>query len=169
MNFKANLLKKLIIFLVLILVAGTAFAANGDTLNIGGTVPLVLSLTVTAESGIDNLALNTADANDHTENLASIVIASNASAGWDLYIYSANDGVMTNADGDTIAYTLLYASPDSTTLGTDVAPSTAGVSYAEETNTTGDASGDLDMIYNQSTAYAAGYYSDQLTLVLRAK
>lgn len=169
-NIRSNLLKKLLIIVIFTLSAAALFAASGDTLNIGGTVPLNLTLNVTPAASIDNLALSTINGAT-TVDIASITVASNASAGWDLYIYSANDGSMLNADGDAITYTLTYASTASSAGagGTTQAPTTAGLSYTDETNTSGDATGDLDITYTQSTAYAAGYYSDQLTLVLRAK
>ena len=168
MNFKAKPLKKSLIILVLLLVGATAFAASGDTLTIGGSVPLVLDLVVTTDGSEIILDLNTADGPAADVQIATIAIDSNAMAGWDLIISSANGGEMLNADGDAITYTLNYIPTIASPLNADTAPTVAGLSYAENTATTGDA-GTLVMDYTESTDYAAGYYSDQLTLVLRAK
>jgi len=167
MNFKRNLLKKSIILLVLILLAGTAFASSGDTINIGGVVPLILDLTVAPTAISDNLTLAGA-ATITALNIADITVTTNNSAGWELWIYSENDSNLLNADGDNVVYTLTYsgatgALPD----GTD-SPLSTGVQFGEE----GDASGDiaeLGINYTQTTGFPAGYYADQLTLVLRAK
>ena len=168
MNNMRNFLIKSLTVLVLFLVAGTVFASNGETLNIGGTVPLTLTLNVTKEADLDKLALNTSNSVTIVD-VASITVASNASAGWELYIYSANGGKMLNADADEIAYTLTYATTESTAAAADTTPTTAGVVFASETDTSGDTTGDLNIKYTQSTAYPAGYYSDQLTMVLRAQ
>ena len=167
MNFKENLLKKSIIILVLILVAGTAFGANGDTINIGGTVPLVLTLTVAPTAIADNLPLTTTGADAATtQHLAAISVATNNTAGWELWIFSVNDGSIDNADTDSLAYTLTYAGTGGVAT---TAPTTAGLLFGENAAAAGDTTQDLDITYTQSATHPAGYYSDQLTLVLRAK
>jgi hypothetical protein len=119
------------------------------------------------EDDLDKLSLNTSNSST-TVDVAAIEITSNASAGWELYIYSANDGKMINADNDEIDYTLTYATVEAT--GNAAAtPLSAGVVFASEADTSGDSVGDLNITYTQSTGYPAGYYSDQLTMVLRAQ
>ena len=167
MNNNANLLKKSIIILVLILVAGTAFGANGDTINIGGSVPLILTLTVAPTAVADNLPLTTTGADaPTTQNLADISVVTNNTAGWELWIFSVNDGSLDNADTDSIGYTLTYAGTGGVAT---TAPTTAGLLFGENGAATGDSTQDLNITYTQSASHPAGYYSDQLTLVLRAK
>jgi hypothetical protein len=171
MNNKAKFLIKSIAVMVLFLAAATAFAANGDTINIGGVVPLSLTLEVTVDADVDNLLLTATDL-PATKDVASIVITTNNTSGWELIIYSANGANLLNADGDDIPYTLTYAGVGGVAT---TAPTTGGLLFGEESGTsaspaTGDPAGDLNITYVQSTSgYAAGYYSDQLTLVLRAK
>ena len=169
MNNKVKLLRKSIAVMVLLLVAGTVFAANGETINIGGTVPLILTLTVSPEATADNLPLTTTGADaSTTEDLADITIATNNTSGWELWIFSVNGGTLNNSEPtpDTIGYTLTYAGTNGVAT---TAPLTAGVRFGQNTAATGDSAQSLDIVYNQSATYPAGYYSDQLTLVLRAK
>lgn len=163
-----NLLKKLIIILILALVATTAFAANGETFNIGGTVPLTLSLDITLAADLDKLDLNTNNSATSVNISTALTIESNASAGWQLYAYSANDGSMLNSDSDAFPYTLTYTTTGATGSA-DVTPLSTGVVIANEGDQSGDTTGVLSMDYTQSTSAPAGYYSDQLTLVLRAQ
>lgn len=163
-NIRKFLIKSFTV-LVLLLVASTAFAASGETIIIGGAVPLELNLTVTPTADADNLVL-VGTTSPNTVAIASIAITTNNTAGWDLIIISENDATLTNADSDDIAYTLLYAG-----IGAPVATaptSGAGVKYGEEADASGDTA-DLSIIYAQSTTHPAGYYSDQLSIVLRAK
>ncbi|MBU8913877.1 MAG: hypothetical protein KOO61_07630, partial [Spirochaetales bacterium] len=84
-------LRALAIIAGLILVSGAAFAANGDTLNIGGQVPLILTLTVTADAAADNLTLVTAGVDAPvTAAIATINISTNNTGGWELWVFSAN-------------------------------------------------------------------------------
>ena len=165
MNNKTKLLIKSITMMVLLLIAATAFAANGETINIGGTVPLILDLTVTPDTAADNLPLTASDAAT-TEDLATIDISTNNTAGWELWVFSTNGATIDNSDGDTIGYTLTYAGSGG---ASNTAPSTAGVKFGEAAAATTDTAQLMSITYNQSTSYPAGYYSDQLTIVLRAK
>jgi hypothetical protein len=166
-NIRKFLIKSLTV-LVLFLVAGTAFASNGDTINIGGSVPLILTLTVAPTAVADNLPLTKTGADAaSTQILSTISVVTNNTAGWELWVFSANDGTMDNADTDSLAYTLTYAGTGG--VG-PVAPATAGVKYGELAGaSTGDTGENLSITYTQSATHPAGYYSDQLTIVLRAK
>jgi len=148
---------------------GAVFAASGDTLTIGGSVPLTLDLTVTPSGDQDNITLEGAGIGE-TWTVASIVIDTNASAGWELWVFAANtdgsDTYLTNADGDQIIYTIAY---DGTGGGASASVPTAGVKVGEEGAPNSAETGDLIVTYDQSNAYAAGYYSDLLTITLRAK
>ena len=167
MNFRANLLKKSIILLVLILVAATAFASNGETINIGGTVPLILNLTVTPDTAADNLTLTTTGADTSTTvALASIDVSTNNTSGWELWVFSTNGATLDNSDGDSIGYTLTYAGTGGVAT---TAPTTGGVMFGEANAATADSGQAMNITYTQSANHPAGYYSDQLTIVLRAK
>jgi len=155
--------------MVLFLAASTAFAANGETINIGGSVPLVLDLTVTPLAVADNLDLDAGDVVGFNVPIANISIATNNTAGWELWIFSVNSGTLNNSEPtpDTIGYTLSYAGTGGVAT---TAPTTAGLLFGQSSPpTVDDTTEELSITYNQSTTYAAGYYSDQLTLVLRAK
>ena len=161
-------LRVLAVAAALLLVAAGAFAANGDTINIGGQVPLSLDLTVVADAAADNLTLVGATA-AFNPTIAAITIATNNTAGWELWVFAANAAgastSMINADGDSIAYTITYAGAG-TTGAVDIPA--AGVLVGEEGDASGDAAA-LSVTYDQSTTFPAGYYSDQLSIVLRAK
>lgn len=155
----------------LLLVATTGFAANGDTINIGGQVPLSLELTVTADTNADNLTLITAGADTSvTAAIATIDITTNNTAGWELWVFSSNaDGTDTgllNADGDEIVYTITYAGTGGVTA-TDITSS--GLKVGEDAANGTQSAQALSVNYTQSASHAAGYYSDQLSIVLRAK
>jgi hypothetical protein len=145
------------------------FAASGDTLTIGGSVPSTLDLTVTPSGTQDNITL-TGTTVGATATIASIAINTNASAGWELWVFAANtDGVdtyLTNADGDQIVYTIEYSGTGG--AATASVP-TGGVKVGEEGAPNAAETGDLIVTYDQSNSSAAGYYSDLLTVTLRAK
>jgi hypothetical protein len=168
-------MKKLLLFLLLPLLALPLFASNGDTFNIGGVVPLILELTVTPTDPFDNLTLVGSTA-PITVPIASIAITTNNSAGWELWITSVNvdagnSCALYSDDGDQVDYTLTYAGTNG--LATTAVAANPGTEYGSADNTdTAERysdTGTLSIIYNQSTSYPAGYYADQLTVVLRAK
>jgi hypothetical protein len=160
------------ILLIAILIAGlggSVFAANGDTLNIGGVVPLSLDLTVTADPSADNLPL-VGVSGPTTEPIATIDISTNNHLGWELWVFSANAGVagtsMNNADGNSIGYTINYQGLG--TLGA-TALTDSGLKVGEAGTNATETGQVLEITYNQEPDHPAGYYSDQLTVVLRAK
>ncbi len=168
------ILRYVLILSLLAVTSGIAFAANGDTLNIGGQVPLTLDLTVTADASADNLTL-VGTTSGFNPTIAAISITTNNNAGWELWVFSTNaDGSgtsMNNGDAtpSEIAYTIEYSG---TGGGASAAITTAGLKVGENTATAPVATpetGDLSITYDQSQTYPAGYYSDQLTIVLRAK
>ena len=168
---KTSVFMKRAIVLAVFLLAGASavFAASGDTLTIGGSVPLTLDLTVTPSGTQDNITLVGAVA-PSTATIASIAINTNASAGWELWVFSANAGAagtwLINADGDQIDYTMHYTN---TGGGATAAITDSGLKVGEEAAPNAAESGDLVITYDQATDYPAGYYSDVLTITLRAK
>ncbi len=168
-------MKKLVIVLSAVFMMLPVFASNGDTLNIGGVVPLILDLTVDPTgTNYDNLDLVDAGGAAVTgEVLAAITIATNNTAGWTLIVTSANSDAgnpgLRNDDNDPVAYQIAYtgaggvaAAAIPATVGLTVGDSNAGATAYDDT-------GDLTIDYTQGADYPAGYYSDQLTIVLRAK
>lgn len=163
--------RKLALAAMLVFTSGALFAANGDTLNIGGQVPLTLSLTVTADAAADNLTLITAGADASVAaDIATIDIATNNTAGWELWVFSANadatDTGMINADGDEIGYTISYAGAGGVTTA-DI--TNTGLKVGEDATNATQTGQALSVTYTQSADHPAGYYSDQLSIVLRAK
>ena len=160
-------LRLLSIVAALLLVAGVAFAANGDSINIGGQVPLILDLTVVPDAAADNLTLVGAAATVNP-TIATITIATNNTLGWELWVFSTDlDGTssLINADGDQIDYTISYA-------GAGTQPTATIPAIGLQVGAEGDATGDtaaLSITYDLATTYPAGYYSDSLTIVLRAQ
>lgn len=155
----------------LLLAATGAFASNGDTLNIGGQVPLTLTLTVTADANADNLTLLAGGVDENVNAaIAAIDITTNNTAGWELWVFSANaDGVnagIENADGDRITYTITYAGAGGVATS-DL--TSAGLAVGESAVNDDQVGQILSIDYLQSDAHKAGYYSDQLAIVLRAK
>lgn len=160
--------RHLCLLVLLVAVAAAGFGSNGETINIGGVVPLILQLTVAPNALAENLTLvGTTD--PFTQEIAGITITTNNTAGWELWVFAVNAGAagtnLINSDGDEIAYTITYGGVGG--VATTNIPDT-GLKIGEE----GDASGDnaaISITYAQTETYAAGYYSDQLAIVLRAK
>lgn len=160
--------QRLISVLVLVVVvAAFGFASNGDTINIGGMVPLRLDLTVVVDDDAANLQLEGDEA--VTPEIALITISTNNSAGWELWVYADNAGAagtaLMNAEGDPISYTISYGG----TNGTAGEITDAGLMVGENTDAAGDDDANLSIAYTQQEDFLAGYYSDQLAIVLRAK
>ena len=171
-------MKKWILILLIIMLAMPVFATNGDVLNIGGIVPLILNLTVTPTAISDNLTLVGDPATPTTAVIAGLVIETNNSAGWELWVYSNNaDGgscALINDDGDEFTYVLDYTGSSGANSSDDVAvTATDGTMYGEAEVGAGalryDDTGNLEITYTPQLDNPAGYYSDQLTIVLRAK
>ncbi len=162
--------RRLVSVLVLVVVVATfGFASNGDTINIGGYVTLKLDLTVAPDPGAVNLTLEGTTV-DFNPLIAQITISTNNTAGWELWVFAANAAgggtALTNADGDPIPYTITYAGTGG--VGPVAIPDT-GVMVGENTAADGDALQELSVTYTQQEDFPAGYYSDQLAIVLRAK
>ena len=167
-----GMLRIMAVVAVLLLAPALAFGANGDTINIGGSVPLVLSLTVTPDANADNLTLH-APAAAATAPIATIDVTTNNTGGWELYAYSATadagaSSILENADGDDIGYTVTFTSDGGAGVS-DTAIPNGGLMLTEYATNETEAASPLVINYAQAQNYPAGYYSDQLTIVLRAK
>jgi hypothetical protein len=144
---------------------------NGQTLNIGGIVPLQLTLTVdTTAYNHQNLPLET-DVVDHTETIADITVTTNNSAGWELHAFSDNLSNLVNATTDTIAYDIGVTDGVVATVFAPISTADGILLWEENLGDTGVLlfNGTIELQYDRSATYPAGYYSDQLALVLRAK
>ncbi|MBI9101559.1 MAG: hypothetical protein JEY99_04020 [Spirochaetales bacterium] len=166
--------KLLLLTIVLIFSIGTVTAASGDSMTIGGVVPLVLDLTLVQAGTADDLTLKTGvDTEDVV--IATTTIATNSSAGWTLVVMSENGSNLINEETDSIAYTMSYATTSggvSTTVATDALLLSTGTDIADSDARTGESTpevANLTISYPRSLTYAAGYYSDLLTITLRAK
>ncbi len=163
-----NLTRALGAVALLLLAPALAFSANGDTLNIGGSVPLVLTLVVTPDANADNLVLH-APAATPTVTIATIDVSTNNTAGWELWVFSTTgealgSSTLRSADDEDIAYTVTY--PGGATGAAIIA---GGLMLKEDPLNGSEAASALQITYAQAEDHDAGYYSDQLTLVLRAK
>ena len=171
-------MKKWITILLMLLLMMPLFATNGDVLNIGGIVPLILNLTVAPSANSDNLTLVGDPATPVTATIAGLTIETNNSAGWELWVYSNNaDGgscALINDDADEFSYVLDYTGSSGTLSEDDVAvAASTGTMYGEAESGAGalryDDTGNLEITYTPQLDNPAGYYTDQLTIVLRAK
>jgi len=166
--------KKAILILIVFLSGfGIIYGATGDTLTIGGSVPLILEITVTPDPNSDDLTLVGAAA-PTTATIATIGIITNSSAGWELWVQSTNATTyasLINADGDEIPYTLAYGSTNGTggTVNDGTAITSDGIMLGEDSTVSTIEEGNLDITYDQAPDYPAGYYSDLLTITIRAK
>lgn len=167
--------KAILVLIVFLSLTGMVFGGSGDSMSIGGVVPLVLELTLDPTSyNADDLDLDSADTLDVTATIADITIDTNSSAGWDLVVMSANDSSLINQETDAIAYTAVYVRGVTGTSTAAAAQSltAAGVVLTSDGDRTPAGTGEvgvINIVYDQSTTYAAGYYSDLLTVTLRAK
>ena len=159
------------VLVLLVVVATLGFASNGDTINIGGLVPLRLELTVVVDGSEVNLDL-TGGTVAFSPTIADITISTNSSAGWGLWVFAVNavgtDTAMINADLDAIPYTISYSDGAANGVTGASIPVTTGVEIANRDDDVGS-TGQLSITYTQNPDYPAGYYSDQLAIVLRAK
>ena len=173
--------KRIILGAIVALLVMTAMPVvaqqNGQTLMIGGLVPLRLDLTLTPDADAQNLLL-TVDPGDpdtpHNPTIATLEISTNNTAGWELHVYSMNGSNLVNAFGDEIQYTIRYDGAGGTPAPGDLIPAGSGGQLIGEAdngaapNNLAD-DGALIISYTRSADHPAGYYSDQLAVVLRAQ
>lgn len=188
----------IIIALALILAVGILPVAGqtthtGHTMMIGGLVPLILNLEITQHTQAQDLPL--LGEGSHEQVIATIEISTNNSAGWELWAYSENGSQLRNSFFDPgpggepthannfIPYTIRYdggdvysiipegsgfgGPGDGTTEGGDPEAPFSGRIIASDVGQASD--GILEIIYVQSNDYRAGYYSDIISIVLRAQ
>lgn len=162
--------KVLAISAAILLAAIPSFAATTGTLTLTGTVPAVLSITVTPQPAASALDLSQTVTN---VSVASVNELSNRKPGYTVTLQSANAGSGTafffkSADvtnTDTLAYTLTYGgSPVSLVSGsaliTDATAKTAAAGVTKN----------LAISYNGAASFLnQDTYSDTLTFTITAK
>lgn len=148
---------------------------NGQTLNIGGLVPLQLTLTLVPDDRAQDLPL-VGTTVDNAQIIAGVTIDTNNTAGWDLWVYSVNGSKLINNDADEIDYTIAYSGTGAVATAAIPAGSAANgtgllVGSADDTDAPANTAdtGNLTITYTQTETFPAGYYSDQIAVVLRAK
>ena len=152
---------------------GTVSAATEGTLVLQGTVPGVLEITVTPETGHDalDLSVNAADV-----KVATVLERSNKKAGYTVTLQSSNattdsasTGMFKNTDPSYPDYTLGY----SINYGGSAVSFTNGSAVVadESSKTTGTGtSRDVSISYNGADDFPyEGTYTDTLTFTIAAK
>ena len=149
---------------------------NGQTLMIGGLVPLTLDLTLTADPLAQNLPLVGTPDPAFEQSIAEIGITTNNTAGWQLFVYSTNGSDLVSASNDRIRYTIRYTGSGGNDIGNaeEIPGGSTGLMIGEST---GDGTnpavlselGESLFIQYDQDDHPAGYYSDQLAVVLRAR
>jgi hypothetical protein len=156
---------KVIVFFALVAAALVPMAAQTvrtGGLTITGTVPEIFTLTVTPAGDAQLLDL-TINATDHL--IATVVEKSNKKAGYTLTVTSANSFAFAGTTGDTLPYTLTYAS----SAVTVVAGSATLSNVSTKTSSVGT-SNPLAISYNGIPAFLSeGAYTDTLTLTMTSK
>ncbi|PIK15600.1 fimbrial protein [Halobacteriovorax sp. JY17] len=156
--------KTLIATAAMVIMANPIFAATQGTLLLQGQVDQVLSLTVTAESGV-NTNLDLVNGEEDLK-VAVVTEETNSNTGYKILVRSANGGLLKNGALDSVAYTVKYdgeATARSLTTS-DVAVknvSTGGVYDHEsdfEVSLTGSGS---------AAALTQGTYSDTVTFTIQ--
>lgn len=125
-------MKRLLLATSFLLLTSASFAATSGNLTLRGTVALVHSLTLTAESGavLLDLSQNAVDL-----KVATINEKSNSSSGYKISVSSTNAGKLVRAGGtESVTYTMKYGgSAVSLATATDVViSSTAGLANANK-------------------------------------
>lgn len=94
----------LVFGLGLILSAGAFATTATGTLNLTGTVPQLVSITVNPLAAASALSLDTTTTD---LEIANIVVATNDANGFDVTVSSTNGGTLNNATtGESLAYTI---------------------------------------------------------------
>ena len=152
---------------LLVLTAMPLVAQNGQTLNIGGLVPLILDLTITPDGIAQDLPL-VGNNDDEVVVVADITISTNNSTGFELLAISQNGLLLINANADEIGYDIAFV-PEGNTPTFGVID--ANDVIFSETDPTLDTpiTGTIQVQFDQSENHPAGYYSDQIALVLRTQ
>jgi hypothetical protein len=153
-------MKKLALAVLATTMTGVAFAATTGTLVLSGTVPALLSITVTPEAIAAALPLDTTQ----TNTLVAVVNEkSNSNTGYKVNISSDNEGLLIHDSvlSSTIAYTLKYN-------GSTV--DLAGDEFVYASAAAVDADRNIQISYTgvPHTSLIEGDYSDSVTFTISA-
>ena len=181
--------KRIIIGAIVALLVLTAMPVvaqhTGQTLTIGGLVPLRLDLTLTPAAAAQDLPLE-GPVPAEGVTVADLTISTNNSAGWDLFAYSVNGSRLLNSaaggNRDSVDNFIDYQvafwfdgelAADQPLLTIPVGQGDGGlarlIARSNDSNDIVAAVGTLRVDFTPSTDFRAGYYSDQLAVVLRAR
>lgn len=154
-----------VVFAILFSV-GTISAATEGTLLLQGTVPAVLEITVTPESGVNDALDLSADITDL--KVATVLERSNKKAGYTVTLSSANNGVFQNTDTTydySLDYTLAYDGSE-----IDLSSGSAEITNESVKTTGAGTSKNVTISYNGEADFPyEGTYTDTLTFTIAAK
>lgn len=154
---------------LLVLTAMPVVAQAGRTLTIGGLVPLTLELDLAPLALAQNLPL-IGSVEDFEQDIAALTITTNNTAGWELWVYSENGAVLRNVHDDEIEYRIRFGGAfGEPTFDIPEGFGDGGLGRLIASDTTTSDTGNLIIQYTQTETFPAGYYSDQLAVVLRAQ
>ena len=146
-----------------ILLTSSSFAATTGTLLLKGNVPVALSITVNANTGVnDALDLSTSQT-DLT--VATVNEKSNSITGYKITIQSQNSSVLKNGTLDSLAYTLKYDGQ-----AVDLSSGNAVEAKNSATAAVINTSSDVQISYTGKPAaeMVQGDYTDTLTFTISA-
>lgn len=161
--------KPIAILVALMAAAATSLAATQGSIVLKGTVPPTTDITVTPETGYDNLPLTTG-ASD--QKVATVNEKTNIPRGYTVTLSSLNAGtsnqaVLKPADGantDAVNYSLRYGG-----VAVTLASGQAVVTDANGRTGVNGTDKDLNVTFVASPWLAADTYTDTLTLTIAVK
>ncbi len=150
---------RLAIFIVTIICFQVSlFAATSGTLQLTGTYPLLLDITVIQQAGHDTLDLiNGAN----RQLVATISEYSNSSNGFTISATSANNGLLTNGSLSSVPYSLWYDN-----INLDMASGTIQAKSVSTVSATHTDSSNVEITFSGSSDLLQGEYSDTITFVI---
>ncbi|NJN49343.1 MAG: hypothetical protein HC805_05640 [Alkalinema sp. RL_2_19] len=141
----------------------TAFAATTADVTVGGTVTSTLAVSATPD-GAAATGLTMTQGTETIAKIADVAVETNNSTGLTLTV---NDGLMTNPDGQTIAYDVLLVADGAAAPTTGFAD--GQITYATTgANATAAAEGNRDLYINftPSALQDPGVYSGTVTMTV---
>lgn len=172
MNKNTNIFRSLILAAAMLLAgSATAFAATTGTVTLSGTVPPVLAITVTAQSGYNTLSL----ASDATDALVAVVNElTNRKVGYTVSLASTNAAGQSGnpffksadpANADVLSYSITYdGAPVNLANGSAVVTNASGRTGSAGVNR------DVRISFTGSSQFLnEDSYADTLTFTIAGK
>jgi hypothetical protein len=146
--------------LALMLGSVSSMAATTATLNLKGIIPVILDISVAAETLATNLPLDQAV---NAQKVGTVTERSNSGTGYKVSASSANGGKLVRT-GDTSSFITYQMSYSSNTIALNTTPTQIAKSSAR-----GQFNRDLRISYSKPADYtASGEYTDTVTLTIAA-